>query len=146
MTGWVRLTKKTRCMRVFFVVISKNSQLLVFLIADVLGLGGVKGQVANGGNQAIDAKGNQGEEDVGAGSAGVSLRLEAGVIDNDTADPAQEERQKKAYQIFVIHFENSFHVCPQNMRKFVELTILFYTTLSYLSILFRIISYNICKR
>ena len=100
--------KDTLRVRVFFVSILKNGQLLAFLIADIFGLSGIEGQVANGGNQAIDAKGNHGEEDVGAGSAGVSLRLEAGVIDNDAADPPQEERQKKAYQIFVIHFENSF--------------------------------------
>ena len=109
LTGWMRLTKKdTLRVRAFFVGISKNGQFLAFLIADVLGLSGIEGQVANGGNQAIDAKGDQGEEDVSGGSAGISLRLEAGVIDNDAADPSQKERQKKANQIFVIHFENSF--------------------------------------
>ena len=87
-TGWMRLTKKdTLRVRVFFVSILKNGQLLVFLIADIFVLSGIEGQVANGGNQAIDAKGNHGEEDVGAGSAGVSLRLQFRMIDNNTTDP-----------------------------------------------------------
>ena len=64
---------------------------LVLFIADVAFLIGIKDQVADRSDQTVDAKGDHGEEDVRAGSAGVALGLLGSVIDDQTTDPAQEK-------------------------------------------------------
>jgi hypothetical protein len=83
--------------------------LSILLVADVLGLGGIKEQVADGGNQTVDTKGNNGEQNVATGSGGVALGLQGRMVDNKAADPTQKEGQKKADEIVVvIHDADSF--------------------------------------
>ena len=64
---------------------------LVLFVADVAFLIGIKDQVADRSDQTVDTKGDHGEEDVRAGSAGVALGLQGSVIDDQTTDPAQEK-------------------------------------------------------
>ena len=79
----------------------------ILLIADILFLSGVKGQIADRSNQAVDAEGDRGQEEVSAGSAGETLRFQGRVIDDQAADPTQEEGQQKTNEI-LIHFLFSF--------------------------------------
>ena len=76
---------------------------LVLLIADVLFLGRIKGEVADGGNQAVNAPSDQSQPEVSTGSAGVALGLQGAVINDHTADPAQEKGQQEANKIVIIH-------------------------------------------
>ena len=68
----------------------------------------VEEQVADGSHQTVNAKGDHGQENVGKSSGGVAFGLERGVIDDQTADPAEEEGQNKAYDVVVIHEGSSF--------------------------------------
>ena len=77
---------------------------LVLLVANVGCLVGIEGQVADGSNQAIDAEGHHGQEEVCCGSAGVALGLQRSMIDDQATNPAQEESQQKTNQIVVIHY------------------------------------------
>ena len=79
---------------------------LVLLVTDISFLGRIKEQVADSGNQTVNTKGNVGKEEIRQGSGGVALGLKVGVVDDDTADPAQEEGQQKTNQIVVIVFHD----------------------------------------
>jgi hypothetical protein len=84
---------------------------LVLLVADVLFLGGIEGQVADGSNENVNTAGDVTQNDVCTGSGGVSLGLEAGVIDDKAAEPTQEEGQQKANESVVIfHFVSPFNI------------------------------------
>ena len=85
-----------------------GSFLLTLAIADVLFLVGIEGQVADGSNQGINAHGQEGQPEIGAGSAGVAFGLEGSVVDDDASDKAQEEGQQEANHIVVIHDEYLF--------------------------------------
>jgi hypothetical protein len=74
----------------------------VLLVTDISFLGRIKEQVADSSNQRINTKGEVGKEEVSQRSGGVALGLEAGVVDNDTADPAKEEGQQKTDEIIVV--------------------------------------------
>ena len=75
---------------------------LVLLVTDTLFLCGIEEQVADSGNQRINTKGKVCEEEVCQSSGGVALGLKAAVVNDDTADPAQEEGQQKTDQIVVL--------------------------------------------
>ena len=49
---------------------------LILLVADVFLLSGIKGQVADGSNQAVDTEGDHSQEDVSAGSTGEAFGLQ----------------------------------------------------------------------
>ena len=74
---------------------------LILLVADVLLLSGIKGQVADGSNQAVDTEGDHGQEDVSAGSTGEAFGLQGGVVDDQAADPTQEKGQQETDEIVV---------------------------------------------
>lgn len=60
----------------------------VLLVTDVLLLGGIEGEVADGSDQRIDAEGNDTQKQVSTGSAGVAGGLQGGT-------KCQEKRREK---------------------------------------------------
>ena len=80
---------------------------LVLLIADVLGLGGVKSEVADSRNKTVDTASNHRKEDVCACSGCVSFGLKRGVVDDKASYPTKEKCEQKAYEIVVV-----FHKAP----------------------------------
>ncbi|MBP3396412.1 MAG: hypothetical protein J6L87_04475 [Clostridia bacterium] len=75
-------------------------------VADVLFLAGIEEQVADGGNQGVDTAGDIAKEQVSLGSAGVALRLQGGVVDDQAADLTQEKGQQETDEIVVIHCQD----------------------------------------
>ena len=82
---------------------------LTLLVADVLGLGSVKEQIADGCNQRINVEGDVTQDEVQPGSGHPTLGLQRSAVDDDAADPTQEEGQKEADDVVGI-----FHdaLCP----------------------------------
>ena len=78
----------------------------IFLITNVLGLRRVKGEVANGCDQAIDAKSYDRKKQICQGSGCVTLRFQTGVVDDKTTNPTKEKGQEKASQFVVVHFSS----------------------------------------
>lgn len=66
-------------------------RLVYLLVANVLGLIRAKAEVADGSNQRIYAEGYVAKKEISSGSAFVTFRSEARVIDNKATKPAQEE-------------------------------------------------------
>ena len=128
----------------------RKEDLFILLITEVFFLGRIKGQVANSGNQGVNAKGEVGQEEVSQRSGGVTLGLEVSMVDNDTADPTQKESQQKADQVIVVivfHDANPFSDvknkrfrqaialrAPKNAKIRPPLTLL-YSIFEYLSTL-----------
>jgi hypothetical protein len=77
-------------------------------VADIAGLCGIKGQIADRGNQTINAKGNVGQKKVSQRAAGITCGLQRRMINDNAADPAKEEGQQKTNELLVLHNENSF--------------------------------------
>ena len=75
----------------------------VLLVADVLCLGGVKDQVADGSDQRIKSEGEVGKNEVSPRSGGESFGFERGMVDDNAADKSEEEGQQKADKVFVVH-------------------------------------------
>lgn len=73
----------------------------VLLVADVLGLGGVEGQVADGSHDLVDSEGHDCKQDVAAGAGCPTLYLQGRVVDDETSDPSEEESQEEACEILV---------------------------------------------
>jgi hypothetical protein len=73
------------------------------LVADVLILGGVEEQVADGSNQGVNTKGYVGEQEISPGSGGKAFGLQGRVVNDDTSDKAEEKGQKKTNDVLVIH-------------------------------------------
>mgnify|MGYP003294677956 FL=1 len=65
--------------------------LLVFFVAYVLFLFGAELEVGDGSYEGINTESKGSEPEIRAGSAGVSFGLKTGVVDDDTADPTEEE-------------------------------------------------------
>ena len=63
---------------------------LLNAIADVL-LAGSEGDVADAGNGRIDAEGEEAQPEIGAGAALIAFGAQIGMVDDDAADPAEEE-------------------------------------------------------
>ena len=78
-------------------------KLLILLVADVTISSGIEEQVADGSDQGVNAKGNHCGPEVSAGSAGVAFGLQAGMVDDEAADPTQEESQQKTNNVIGIH-------------------------------------------
>jgi hypothetical protein len=78
------------------------------LVADVLILGGVEEQVADGSNQGVNTKGYVGKQEVCPRSGGEAFGLEGRVVDDDTTDKAEEKRQQKANNVLVIHSDSPY--------------------------------------
>ena len=81
---------------------------LVLLVTDVLFLIRIKSQVADGCNKSIDAESDDGKENVRSGSAGVSFRLQRGMVDDETTNPTQEESKQETNDIIVLHDSSPF--------------------------------------
>ena len=96
-------------MGVFFASVCIVESGSVLLVTDVSCFCGVKGQVADRCNEGVDAKGNVGQKEICQRSGGISFGFEICVINDDTADPAQEECKQKANQLVVVFFHNR---CP----------------------------------
>ena len=75
----------------------------VLLVADVVGLCRIEEQVADGSDQGVNAKGDNRGPEVSAGSAGVAFGLQVGMVDDEAADPTQEESQQKTNNVIGIH-------------------------------------------
>lgn len=69
------------------------SSLSVLLVADVVGLSGIEGEVADRSNETVDTEGDYCKEDVSESSRCVAFGLEACVVDDDTTDPTEEKCQ-----------------------------------------------------
>jgi len=126
---------------------TKDLMGLVLFVSDILGLGGIKGKIADGGYQTVNTKGDHGQENVATRSGGVALGFERGMVDYDASDPSEKKGEKKTNQLVVIHnstslsdkdfsfdFESQF---PFAHRKY-EFRLLFhilYSNIEYLSIL-----------
>ena len=98
----------------------------VLLIADVLGLGGVEGQVADGSHELVDSEGHDCKQDVAAGAGCSTLCLQGRVVDDETSDPSEEESQEEACEILVFHWGNSpLLYCPISIARFHRLVNIF---------------------
>ncbi len=75
---------------------------LVLCVADIVRLCRVKGKVADRSNKTVNAEGYDGKKEISKRSRGEASRLKRGVIDYNTANPAEEKGQKKANDV-VIH-------------------------------------------
>ena len=64
---------------------------LVFFVAYVLFLFGAELEVGDGSYEGINTESKGSEPEIRAGSAGVSFGLKTGMVDDDTADPTEEE-------------------------------------------------------
>ena len=76
--------------------------LLVFEIADILFLGRIKEKVADRSNERINTQSKISKDEVRPSSGGVAFGLQRSVVDNQTADPTEEERQQETDQFGVI--------------------------------------------
>ena len=87
---------------VFVMCVSQNQTDSILLVADVLFLGGVKEQVADGSYKPVNSKGDHGQEDVRQRSRFEALGLERRVVNDQASDPTQEKGQKKTYEVVVV--------------------------------------------
>ena len=76
---------------------------LILSVADILVLGGIKGQVADGSNQRINTHRQIGENEISPRSGGKAFGLEGGVVDDNATNEAEEKRQQKTNEFVVIH-------------------------------------------
>ena len=98
----------------------------VLLVADVLGLGGVEGQVADGSHDLVDSEGHDCKQDVAAGAGCPTLYLQGRVVDDETSDPSEEESQEEACEILVFRWVNSpLLYCPISIARFRQLVNIF---------------------
>jgi len=97
------LAKKVRKPQNGFRTVFQIKSASVFLVADVLFLGGIEREVADGSDENVDSHSDDSEAEVGAGSAGESLGLERSVVDDERAKPSEEEGQQEAYEIVVVY-------------------------------------------
>lgn len=87
----------------------------ILSVADILVLGGIKGQVADGSNQRINTHRQIGEDEVSPRSGGKAFGLEGGVVDDDATDEAEEKGQQKANEFVVIHSKSPC-ICNDDSR------------------------------
>lgn len=98
----------------------------VLLVADVLGLGGVEGQVADGSHELVDSEGHDCKQDVAAGAGCPTLCLQGRAVDDETSDLSEEESQEEACEILVFHWVNSpLLYCPISIARFHQLVNIF---------------------
>lgn len=98
----------------------------VLLVADVLVLGGVEGQVADGSHDLVNSAGYDCEQDVAAGAGRPTLCLQGRVVDDETSDPSEEEGQEEACEILVFRGVNSpLLYCPISIARFHQLVNIF---------------------
>lgn len=98
----------------------------VLLVADVLVLGGVEGQVADGSHDLVNSAGYDCEQDVAAGTGRPTLCLQGRVVDDETSDPSEEEGQEEACEILVFHGVNSpLLYCPISIAQCHQLVNIF---------------------
>ena len=65
---------------------------LVLFVADILGLRGIKHEVADRRYQTVNTKGDRRQEQVASRSGRIALRLQGSVIDDKASDPSKEKR------------------------------------------------------
>ena len=75
----------------------------VLLVTDVLFLGGIEEEVADGSNEGVNTKSEVCKKEVCPRSRGKAFGLELGVVDDDASDKAEEEGQDKANYVFGVH-------------------------------------------
>lgn len=81
---------------------------LTFEVTNVLGLSGIKEQVADRCYEGVNSERNKSKEKVCECSGLVSFGLKGSMVDNKASDPAKEEGQKKTNDVVVIHCFYSF--------------------------------------
>ena len=91
---------------------------LTLYVTDVAGLRGIEGQVADGSNQRINVEGDVTQDEVQPGSGHPTLGLQRSAVDDDAADPTQEEGQQETYQFVVIHEQ-----CPPFSKDTIIVTV-----------------------
>ena len=77
---------------------------LFLQITDVLFLVGIKEEVADGSNQGIDPHGKEAKEEIQTGSGSKTIRPQRRVVDDQAANPTQQEGQQKTNYIFIVHW------------------------------------------
>ena len=79
-------------------------------VADVSCLVRIKGQIADRSNQRIDTTSDVAQEQVSQGPGAIALRLQGGEVDDQAADPAEEESQQKTNELLIVHIVVPFEV------------------------------------
>ena len=72
----------------------------VLLVTDVLFLGGIEEEVADGSNEGVNTKSDVSEKEIRPRSGGKAFGLQLGVVDDDASDKAEEEGKQKARAAF----------------------------------------------
>ena len=80
-----------------------SSDKSVLLVTDVLFLGGIEEEVADGCNEGVNTHGEVSKKEICPRSRGEAFGLELGVVDDDASDEAEEEGQDKANYVLVVH-------------------------------------------
>lgn len=80
---------------------------LILDVSDVFRFGRIKYQVADGSHDAVNAERHNGQQQIASGAGGVALRLQRRMVDDETADPIQEESQQKANKFLILHNKES---------------------------------------
>jgi hypothetical protein len=84
---------------------------LVFSITNVSGFCGIKGQIANGSNQAVNSEGDHRKKNVGQCSGSKTFGLQGSEVDDKASNPTQEEGEKETNQLYVIHGNVLLSLC-----------------------------------
>lgn len=84
---------------------------LLLDVSEVAGFVLVEEQVENRSNERIDSECDDSQNEVQEGPRLESVGLQTSVVDDETADESQEERQKKTYEISC-HINSSFFGFP----------------------------------
>jgi hypothetical protein len=87
-----------------------SSDKSVLLVTDVLFLGGIEEEVADGCNEGVNTHGDVCEKEICPRSRGEAFGLELGVVDNDASDKAEEEGKDEANYVFVVHSESPLFI------------------------------------
>ena len=75
----------------------------VLLVANVLSLCGIEGQVADRSNQRVNSERQIRQEEIRQRSGRIALRLQGRVVDYDASNEAQEKGEQESYKSVVIH-------------------------------------------
>ena len=77
--------------------------ILALEVTDVLFLGRIKEKVADRSNEGVDTEGDGAENEVSPRSGGVAFGLEGGVVDDNAANPTEEEGKKETDELVVVN-------------------------------------------
>lgn len=73
----------------------------VLLVPDVRAFARIEGKVADRGDEAIDAKGEDAKTDISPGAGSPAIRFEGRMVDDEAPDEAEEEGEEEASEVVV---------------------------------------------